>query len=103
MARVTCTEYRDSYKDSNGTVFPFPAEPPVVTAQAAKTTLSSSTVFTLNSATRWVRLSTDTAIHYLVGKTSPTATTNDTIIPANTAVDIPVGKEGRYIAVLATS
>lgn len=102
MPRVTCTEYLQSYVDANKTVFPFPEEPPFA-VQSAKTSIATSTVFTLNAKTRWVRISTDTAIHYVVGKTSPTATTNDTMIPANATVDIPVGKEGRFVAVLAYS
>lgn len=100
MPRVTCTEYRSSYVDANGTVFPFPSEPPLA-VQSAKTSIATSTSFTLNAATKWVRLSTDTAIHYRVSNGNTAATTNDTMIPANTAVDIPVGKEGRFLAVIA--
>lgn len=104
MARVTCTEYRDSYKDSSGVTFPFPSEPPLA-VQSAKTSFATSQTFTLNAKTRWVRLSTDTALHYRVsgGASATAATQNDTIVPANQVVDIPVGKEGRYVAVLATS
>ena len=104
MARVTCTEYKTSYRDVSGTVFPFPEEPPL-NVQSAKTSIATSQTFSLNAKTRWVRLSSDTAIHYRVsgGASATAATQNDTMIPANQVVDIPVGKEGRYVAVLATS
>jgi hypothetical protein len=104
MAIVTCTEYRDSYKDSSGVVYPFPDEESRVNVQSAKTgALSSSAAWTLNSNTRWVRISTDTAVHYRCEKASATATTNDTVIPAGNVVDIPVGKTIKSIAVLAKS
>jgi P pilus assembly chaperone PapD len=103
MARVTLAEYRDSYKDSSGVVFPFPSEPPMEPIQAAKTSLGTSQSWTLKSAARWVRVSTDTAIHYRVAKTATAATQDDNMIPAGVTVDIPVGKEGRFLAVLAQS
>jgi hypothetical protein len=103
MARATCVEYRDSYKDSSGVTFPFPDEASKINVQTAKTSLGSSTAWTLNDDTRWVRISTDTAIHYRCAKESAVATSNDTMIGAGNTVDIPVGKKMRSVAVLAVS
>lgn len=102
MARVTCTGYRKSYVDSNGTVFPFPEEPPL-NVETAKTSFATAQTFTLSQNTRWVRLSTDTTLHYRVsgGASATAATQDDTMIFQNTTVDIPVGKEGRFLSVLA--
>lgn len=103
MAVVTLTEYARLASDAGGTLLPLVDEASLVRTQAALTSIASSTQFAsaFHADTRFVQLTTDTKLHYLVGQ-NPTATTSCSRIPADTVIVLAVRK-GLKLAVIAAA
>ena len=102
MARCTVVEYGRLYQDG-GVPYPFPDEDSRTATQAAMTSFATSLQSAaFNANTKWIVVSTDTAIHYHLG-VDPTATNADAILPANQSMLIPVGRKptGKKLAIIA--
>ena len=100
MAVITIVEY-GSLAVGDGSASGWPLEPPhvVQTAITSFDTSQQSAVF--HSGTKLVRLTGDTAFHYLVGA-DPTATTACTRMAAGQIIDLVVRK-GLRLAVIAAA
>lgn len=103
MTIVTITEY-DKLAFKAGTAYPLPAEPPSVTQSAITSIGSSASSSAFAAGTKLVRLSTDTALHFLVGAkgATPTATTSCSRLPAGGIIDLFV-PGGAKVAVIAAA
>jgi hypothetical protein len=83
MAIVTVEEFTLIVRDNDGMTTPC-AQYPSLTVQTMTPGASAGSLSTaFNAKTRFIRVATDTEIHYTIGS-DPTATTSNSILPANT-------------------
>ena len=100
MAVVSIVEY-GAFAVGDGMASGWPLEPPHVVQTAITSFATSQQSAVFNSGTKVVRLTSDTALHYLVGA-NPTATTACTRLAAGQIIDLAVRK-GLRVAVIAAS
>ena len=81
MATLYITEYNRMTLDVSGAVVPIGMEPAITTQTVAISGVSAQSAL-LNSATRFVRIETDTICH-LLWAANPTATTSHTRLAAS--------------------
>lgn len=98
MATLQVTELKN-VKFVSGSALPI-AVLPAVAEQTVAISASSAASSAFNAATRFIRVSTDTACHILVGSGTPTATTGKTMLAAGQSEYFAVSA-GHSIAVIA--
>jgi hypothetical protein len=92
MAKIWITEYTTVGADAGGTPQPIARHPPAAVQAALAITGTSAQSAAFNAATRYVRLRSDAACHFVVAA-NPTATTDATPLDANAAeyFSVPAG------------
>lgn len=98
MATLQVTELKN-VKFVSGSALPI-AVLPSVAEQTVAISGTSAASSAFNTATRFIRVSTDTACHILVSSGTPTATTSKTMLAAG-AVEYFAVTAGHSIAVIA--
>lgn len=79
MAKCQITEYKKLAKDDEGNILPI-GETEIATQSVSYTSSTASSAF--NADTRWIRVSSDAAVHLSFGP-APTATVASTRLGAN--------------------
>lgn len=97
MATLYIEEYQSLHRDAQGAVSPIPGE--VLAKQKVTVGGSSQSSSAVQTQTRYICLTTDTACQFEVGS-SPTASATSRYLPANVPRFLPV-RGGQVIAVIA--